>query len=49
LAHGVSAGARGSPRRPAAADELEAVAYHLGLVHSIGCTSDAHEAAAAFS
>jgi putative nucleotidyltransferase with HDIG domain len=23
-------------------------AYHLGLLHSIGCTSDAHEAAAAF-
>jgi HD-like signal output (HDOD) protein len=30
-------------------DELETDAYHLGLVHSIGCTSDAHEAAAAFS
>ena len=26
-------------------DDLQADAYHLGLVHSIGCTSDAHEAA----
>jgi hypothetical protein len=29
-------------------DELQADAYHLGLLHSIGCTSDAHEAAAAY-
>ena len=29
-------------------DALCADAYHLGLVHSIGCTSDAHEAAAAY-
>jgi putative nucleotidyltransferase with HDIG domain len=29
-------------------DDLAADAYHLGLVHSIGCTSDAHEAAAAY-
>jgi putative nucleotidyltransferase with HDIG domain len=30
-------------------DEDEcADAYHLGLLHSVGCTSDAHEAAAAF-
>jgi putative nucleotidyltransferase with HDIG domain len=29
-------------------DDLEADAYHLGLLHSIGCTSDAHEAAAAY-
>jgi putative nucleotidyltransferase with HDIG domain len=29
-------------------DDLLADAYHLGLVHSIGCTSDAHEAAAAY-
>jgi putative nucleotidyltransferase with HDIG domain len=29
-------------------DDLQADAYHLGLVHSIGCTSDAHEAAAAY-
>jgi putative nucleotidyltransferase with HDIG domain len=32
----------------AGGDDLEADAYHLGLVHSIGCTSDAHEAAAAY-
>ena len=29
-------------------DALRADAYHLGLVHAIGCTSDAHEAAAAY-
>jgi putative nucleotidyltransferase with HDIG domain len=29
-------------------DALCADAYHLGLLHSIGCTSDAHEAAAAY-
>jgi putative nucleotidyltransferase with HDIG domain len=29
-------------------DDAQADAYHLGLVHSIGCTSDAHEAAAAY-
>jgi putative nucleotidyltransferase with HDIG domain len=29
-------------------DDLQADAYHLGLLHSIGCTSDAHEAAAAY-
>jgi len=27
---------------------LSADAYHLGLLHSIGCTSDAHEAAGAY-
>jgi putative nucleotidyltransferase with HDIG domain len=33
----------------AGCDEDEcADAYHLGLLHSVGCTSDAHEAAAAF-
>jgi HD-GYP domain-containing protein (c-di-GMP phosphodiesterase class II)/DNA-binding CsgD family transcriptional regulator len=40
-----------SARLAAAAgcDEDEcADAYHLGLLHSVGCTSDAHEAAAAF-
>ena len=29
-------------------EAARADAYHLGLVHSIGCTSDAHEAAAAY-
>jgi putative nucleotidyltransferase with HDIG domain len=29
-------------------EALRADAYHLGLVHSIGCTSDAHEVAAAY-
>ena len=29
-------------------DDERADAYHLGLLHSVGCTSDAHEAAAAF-
>ena len=28
--------------------DLQADAYHLGLIHSIGCTSDAHEAATAY-
>jgi hypothetical protein len=29
-------------------EAARADAYHLGLVHSIGCTSDAHEAAATY-
>jgi putative nucleotidyltransferase with HDIG domain len=29
-------------------DDARGDAYHLGLLHSIGCTSDAHEAAAAY-
>src|SRR6266511_5049902 len=29
-------------------EEERAGAYYLGLLHSIGCTSDAHEAAAAY-
>jgi putative nucleotidyltransferase with HDIG domain len=29
-------------------EEERGDAYHLGLLHSVGCTSDAHEAAAAF-
>ena len=29
-------------------DDVHADAYHLGLLHSIGCTSDAHEAATVY-
>ena len=29
-------------------DALRADVHHLGLLHAIGCTSDAHEAAAAY-
>jgi hypothetical protein len=50
LEHGLRTAVLGARLAAAAdgGDELEADAYHLGLVHSIGCTSDAHEAAAAY-
>jgi hypothetical protein len=50
LEHGLRTAALSSRLAVAAgADEaLRADAYHLGLLHSIGCTSDAHETAGAY-
>jgi hypothetical protein len=47
LEHGLRTAVLCSRLAEAAGDDeaLRADAYHLGLLHSIGCTSDAHEAA----